>query len=105
MGCRLLIPTELRSNHIKERASIHVLTLQPAGEYVGGGEVVTCSNISSVRDQVVVSPAAAVEAFAVPSHRRIKRFVDANQGKQRPVELRDVAAHARKISDVRSVPS
>src|ERR1700722_8535545 len=79
------IPIELGAHHIEERAAIHVLPLQPAGEDVRRSQVTARGYIPGIGDQIVVSPAAAIEPFSVPSNSRAECFIQAAERKQRAV--------------------
>src|SRR5580704_10737594 len=100
----LFIPTKFSANHVEEAATIHILTLQPARKNVSASQIGAGGNVSGVRDQIVIAPTAAIQAFAIPSHSRVERFIDSAEREMRAVELREITADTRQVGDVRSMP-
>src|SRR5215472_4037061 len=104
MCCRLVVPAELGANYIEKGAAHRVCALQAAGENVGSDEAAARGNATSVGDQIIVAPAAAIKALPVPAHGGVQRFVHATEREQSAVSLCNVAAHPRHISKIRTVP-
>ena len=84
-------PAQSVSNHIIESASVHVLALKSAGKDVSTDEPFAERENSVARNQIVISPAASIEALAVPPHGPGKSLDQAEQREKPRIEPGEIA--------------